>query len=319
MGAIDLFDGHCDTVFQCLHGGGGFARNHCHLDLERAGTYRRYAQFFALYGQPEDFAGTALEGITHQEIFRRGAALFQREMEANAEKIIHCRSGGEANRAFSAGKAAAFLSVEGAELLGCSLEGLEQARDLGVRAVTLTWNHANALSGTNCEQRERGLSSQGKAFVRRAEELGVLVDVSHLSDPGFWDVAETLSGPFLASHSNSRQVFSHERNLTDGQFTAIIDHGGVAGLNLYAEFIGGVRDLEAAIAHLEHWLELGGERNISLGGDLDGCSALIAGITGIQDYRRLYEVLLRRGHSEALVRDLFFNNLMRVVSEVCTM
>ena len=82
MGAIDLFDGHCDTVFQCLHGGGGFARNHCHLDLERAGTYRRYAQFFALYGQPEDFAGTALEGITHQEIFRRGAALFQREMEA---------------------------------------------------------------------------------------------------------------------------------------------------------------------------------------------------------------------------------------------
>ena len=103
MGAIDLFDGHCDTVFQCLHGGGGFALNHCHLDLERAGTYRRYAQFFALYGQPEDFAGTALEGITHQEIFRRGAALFQREMKANAEKIIHCRSGGEANRAFSAG------------------------------------------------------------------------------------------------------------------------------------------------------------------------------------------------------------------------
>ncbi len=311
---IDLFDGHCDTVFLCCQSGGGFGRNTYHVDLERAGKYRRYAQFFALFGQPEDFPQK-----TYREIFDAEYSLFRREMEANSGRIVHCRTVGEAEAAFAAGKMAAFLSVEGAELLDCSLERLEEAHCLGVRAVNPTWNHANALAGTNAEEPGRGLTPQGRAFVRKAEELGMLVDVSHLSDPGFWDVADTLSGPFFASHSNSRSMFSHARNLTDGQFTAIIEHDGVAGLNLFSLFLGGGEDLEAAVAHLEHWLELGGARHISLGGDLDGCSPLAAGITGVQDYDKLYEALLRRNHSEALVRDLFFNNLMRVVSKVCTM
>ena len=209
--------------------------------------------------------------------------------------------------------------MEGAELLDCSLERLEEAHAMGVRAVNPTWNHVNALSGTNAEEPERGLTPQGRAFVRKMERLGMLVDVSHLSDPGFWDVVEELSGPFFASHSNARAVFSHPRNLTDEQFTAIIDHNGVVGLNLYANFLGERADLDTAIAHLEHWLELGGERTVALGGDLDGCSSLPEGITGIQDLDRLWERLLQRNYSEALVRALFFENLMRVVSEVCTM
>ena len=87
--------------------------------------------------------------------------------------------------------------------------GWSRPHALGVRSVNVTWNHANALSGTNAEETGRGLTPQGRAFVERAERLGVLVDVSHLSDAGFWDVAETLSGPFWASHSNSRKLFSH--------------------------------------------------------------------------------------------------------------
>ena len=319
MAEIDIFDGHCDTIFACHQSGGGFGCNSLHVDLKRAGKYRRYAQFFALFGEPEDFPGRDLRGLPFREIFDLEYGLFRREMEANGDRIAHCRTGAEAEAAFTAGKMAAFLSVEGAELLDCSPERLEEAHGLGVRAVNLTWNHVNLLSGTNAEEPDRGLTAQGRDFVKKAEALGVLVDVSHLSDPGFWDVAELLSGPFFASHSNSRSVFSHARNLTDEQFTAIIDHNGVAGLNLYTQFVGGREDLEAAAAHLEHWLDLGGARHIALGGDLDGCSELTAGIAGIQDYDRLYELMLRRNHSEALVRDLFFNNLMRVVSEVCTM
>ncbi len=106
----------------------------------------------------------------------------------------HWRGGGGG---FRSGRRAAFLSVEGAELLDCSLERLEEAHAMGVRAVNPTWNHVNALSGTNAEEPERGLTPQGRAFVRKMERLGMLVDVSHLSDPGFWDVAEELSGPFL--------------------------------------------------------------------------------------------------------------------------
>lgn len=314
MPEIDVFDGHCDTVLKCCLEGGGFGRNPYHVDLERGRAFRRYAQFFALFGQPEDFPG-----LTPRETFQREYALFSQEMDNNAACVTHCRTAAEAEDAFAAGRMAAFLSVEGAELLECSLERLEKAHALGVRAVNLTWNRPNALGGTNAEDTDKGLTAQGKAFVRKAEELGVLVDVSHLSDPGFWDVADTLSGPFFASHSNSRSVFSHPRNLTDGQFTAIIEHGGVAGLNLFAEFVGGEADLEAAAAHLDHWLELGGEKNIALGGDLDGCSPLAGGMAGIQDYGRFYHFLHSRGYDRALMQDLFFNNLMRVVSKVCTM
>ena len=212
---------------------------------------------------------------------------------------------------------AALLSVEGAELLDCDLDKLRQAYAWGVRAVNLTWNHPNALSGTNAEERERGLSAQGRAFVQEMQRLGMLVDVSHLSDPGFWDVMEIAGKPIFASHSNARDVFFDTRNLTDAQFTAIIKNNGVAGLNLYAGFLGRAADLDTVTRHLEHFLALGGERNLSLGGDWDGCTVLPEGIEGIQDLDRLYEHLLRRNYHEELVRGIFYSNLMRVVSEVC--
>lgn len=311
---ICLFDGHCDTISRCFEQGGGFRRSEGHLDLERTAAFGPYAQFFAIFGD-----AAARPELPLWKLFQEEYTVFQREMAANSDLIVHCRTAEEADAAFRAGKRAAFLSVEGAELLDCDVEHLEEAFRLGVRAVNLTWNHANVLSGSNAEEKDRGLSQLGKEFVRRMNRLGMLVDVSHLSDPGFWDVAEELSGPFFASHSNARAVFSHPRNLTDEQFTAIIDHNGVVGLNLYANFLGERADLDTAIAHLEHWLELGGERTVALGGDLDGCSSLPEGITGIQDLDRLWERLLQRNYSEALVRALFFENLMRVVSEVCTM
>ena len=172
MAEIDVFDGHCDTVLMCNLFGGGFACNSFHVDLERAGKYRRYAQFFALFGQPEDFPGKDLRGMSFSEIFETEYALFRREMEANAQTIVHCRTMAEAEQAFARHKAAAFLSVEGAELLDCSPERLEEAYGLGIRAVTLTWNYANALSGSNQEETDRGLTTQGKDFVRKAEQLG---------------------------------------------------------------------------------------------------------------------------------------------------
>lgn len=311
---IDLFDGHCDAVYLRWREGGSLRRNDRQLDLERLGAYRRGAQFFALWCDTAELPGRAPE-----EILRAQYRLFRRELEENRDVVTLCRTGAEAGAAFAAGKIAAFLSVEGAELLGCGTEGLEEAYALGVRAVNLTWNHANALSGSHLEEPERGLSARGRDFVRRMEALGMLADVSHLSDRGFWDVAELLDGPFFASHSNARSIFFHSRNLTDAQFTAIIDHGGVAGLNLYADFLGERADLDTAIAHLEHWLALGGGASIALGADFDGCGRLPAGIAGVQDMDRLWNRLLQRNYDEALLRALFFENLMRVVNRVCTM
>lgn len=313
MERIDVFDGHCDTVSRRCEEGGGFWENDGHLDLRRTRKFGRYAQFFALFGDTDEMTAPPWE------LCRRQYALFRRELEMNAPCIVHCCTATQAEQAFAEGRTAAFLSVEGAELLGCDLGRLEWAHEAGVRAINLTWNHANAFSGSIAEEERRGLSARGRDFVRRMEELGILVDVSHLSEPGFWDVAAIVKKPFFASHSNARTVFSAPRSLTDEQFTAIIEHRGVAGLNMYAEFLGRDPDVDTVIAHLEHFLSLGGAQNISLGGDWDGISKMPRGFTGIWDLDRLYERLLQKNYHEALVRGVFFENLMRVVSEVCTM
>lgn len=309
-----VFDGHCDTILRCYLQGGGFRRNSGHLDLERMGPYGGWAQFFACFGEPEDMPGKPL-----WQVFQEEVALFRRQMEENADLVIHCRTAQEAEAAWAAGKAAAFLSAEGAELLDCDVEKLEKAYGWGLRAVNLTWNHENALSGTNVENPGKGLTEQGKAFVRRMQELGMLVDVSHLSDPGFWDVMELAEKPVFASHSNSRTQCFHPRNLTDEQFTAIIEKRGVAGLNMCDEFLGEAPTVDTLVSHVEHWFSLGGERNVSLGGDWDGISHPPAGIDGIQDLDKLAERLLRMNYPEERVNGLFYNNLMRVVREVCIM
>ena len=311
---MDLFDGHCDTILRCYLEGGGLRHQSGQLDLERRRGKGRWAQFFAIFGSPEDMPGRSLWEVCLEEY-----ALFRGELDANTDLAVFCRNGKEAEAAFAAGKTAAFLSVEGAELLDCDLKKLRLAHRMGVRAVNLTWNHPNALSGTNAQETERGLSDQGRVFVKTMGELGMLVDVSHLSDPGFWDVIETTARPVIATHSNARAVFPNPRNLTDEQFTAIINTNGVAGLNMYAGFLGDEPDLDTVRAHLEHFLALGGEDHVSMGGDWDGCTQLPQGIHGIQDMEKLYEHLLRRNYSEALLEKIFYSNLMRVVNEVCSM
>ena len=313
---MDLFDGHCDTVSRCWREGWSLRSNPGNVDLERGGRFGAWGQFFALFAAEEDHPGIALE-----EVCRAQYTLFQREMAQNKDRMVHCRTGEEARAAFAAGKGAAFLSVEGAQLLGCSLEGLERAFRMGVRAVNPVWNHANRLCGSCAEEPERGLTAQGRTFCRRMEALGILVDVSHMSDAGFWDVAETLEGPFIASHSNARALCPHPRNLTDEMMREIIRRGGVAGINLFRAFLGeDTAGLEAVVAHIEHFLALGGEKNVALGGDLDGCGDQFpAGFAGIQDMEQIVEALLRRNYREELLHAIFFDNLMRVVNQVCTM
>lgn len=310
---MELFDAHCDTLSRCQRTGEGLRRNSGHLDLQKTEQFTPYAQFFAIYADRDEVGPSGLE-----RQFQAQYELFRREMEKNRDKITPCRSAAEAEKAFRAGKAAAFLSVEGGELLNCGLKELEQAFELGVRAVNLTWNHANELSGSHCDQPERGLSQQGRRFVRRMEELGILVDVSHLSEAGFWDVMECTEGPILASHSNAQAVFFHTRNLTDLQITAIINRTGVIGLNLYPAFLGERAGLDSVLAHLEHILALGGARSVAIGGDWDGIDCLPEGFCHIGSLELLCNRLLRENYPEHLVKDLFYSNMMRIVSERCS-
>lgn len=310
---IPMFDAHCDTLSYLLeHPAATLEKSSGQLDLERLAGYVPCAQFFAV------FRDRAVTGRPMWDCFLEQVDLFERLMCQYSSRIVHCRSAAQAREAAEQGKVAAFLSVEGAELLECSEERLEQACGLGVRAVNLTWNHANALSGSNKDEPERGLSECGRRFVRRMGQLGMLIDVSHLSDPGFWDVMEYAPGPVIASHSNARSVFFHTRNLTDSQITAIIKGRGVIGLNLYEAFLGQPpTGVDTVLAHLEHMLELGGGKTVALGGDWDGADPLAGGFSHVSHWRLLYDAMVRRNYPRELIENLFYNNMMRIVREVC--
>lgn len=327
---IPYFDAHCDTIYRCEENGrfgaalemeadpakqqayyaacGCLRENGGHIDLVRGRDFARYGQFFALYW---DAKNAPADGMFAQ--CQRLHKRFLREMDESQDCITHCRTGAEVDEAVRRGKMAALLSIEGADLLDCEERNLETARSWGVRLLNPVWNRANRLCGTNCEEPDRGLSQKGKRFVRRMEEMDIYPDMSHISDAGFWDVIKTAQGPVVASHSNARALCPHPRNLTDDQFRAIRDSGGIVGLNLYRDFVGPQGTMEELMSHVEHFLNLGGEKTLCLGGDLDGCEALAAGMQGIQDVPKLYEALQARGYSESLLEDVFWNNLRRIL------
>ena len=295
---IPYFDAHCDTVTALFEKGGALSENDYQLDVRRLGAYAPAAQFFAVWNgnYPEK------------------AALLRAEAAKNADRMTLCRSMAQVRSANAGGKLAALLSVEGMEQLGCSLDRLRDAHERdGVLMVNLCWNHDNALCGAAMDG-QGGLTAAGRAFVPAAQRMGVAIDLSHASERAFWDTLEVCVKPPLASHSDAAALCSDfPRNLTDAQFIALTKCGGGAGVNLCPDFLGLTRDSAAVCAHIEHFLALGGEKSVFLGGDLDGIDDTPADIAGVEHMGEIYEALLRRGLSESLVRDIFYNNLMDIL------
>ena len=306
MNDLRVFDAHADTVSFLHRYGYDIRHSPGHWDLTRAGSFAGFAQIFALWS---DWApGDALwqECQAQHETFLL-------LLERCPAQLRHCRAAPDVERAWAEGKTAAILSVEGAEMLECDIRKLDIAADWGARALNLTWNFANPLSGSSAERPEQGLTAHGRDFLRAMEERGILPDVSHLSDPVTWDVLRMARGPVIASHSNARALCPHRRNLTDDQFRAIRDTGGFVGLNAYLPFVGGGGELEDLARHLEHFLSLGGEKTVGLGGDWDGCDAFPRGITGIESLPAFRDFLRRRGWPADLLNDIFSRNLLRVI------
>ena len=305
--SIAYFDAHCDTVGRCVQIGRDMAQNDGHLDLDRLGRFEKAAQVFAIFENRDRFApGTLFDQC------RRQRDLFAQAMETYADRVVQCRVPGDVAAANTAGKIAALLSVEGGELLNCDPGLLETAHEWGVRMINITWNHANDLSGSHMDEPARGLGHLGKVFVQEANRRGILMDVSHLSDQGFWDLERLTALPLVASHSNARAICPHTRNVTDDMFRAIRDSGGVVGMNMYEDFIGGDHTLEALIRHIDHFMELDGAKTVALGGDWDGCD-LACGWKDITDLPALWSALAERGYDRQTLEDIFYNNLLRVL------
>ena len=239
---------------------------------------------------------------------------FLLQLSENQDVVSLCKTGEEIDAAAACHKTAALLSIEGADLLDCSLAHLETVASWGVRLINPVWNNANILSGSCAQNSDCGLSVYGREFVAKMDNYGIFTDVSHISDTGFWDVVRCSKRPIVASHSNSRApgLCGNRRNITDDMFRAIRDSGGVVGINLYLDFVGG-KTMDDLVAHIEHFLSLNGESTVAIGGDLDGCEALAAGMTGVQDVAKLYQALEEKGYPQSLLEDIFWNNWRRIL------
>lgn len=309
-----VFDLHCDTALALLgkdmNQAGSLRKNNLHIDLERAKKLGGYCQCFACFTTPymEDWAHTS-----PTVVFERELATIQRETDKNSDWISICYTPEEIAANRENGKMSAILTIEGPAGFGFDPELLENLYRVGFRISTLGWNEKNPLTGSH--QTGGGLTDLGREYVREAQRLGILVDVSHISDEGFWDIMDITQAPVIASHSNSRAVCGHSRNLTDEMFLEICKTGGVAGFNQCADFVGEKPNLDTICDHILHFLELDPEgTHIALGGDLDGCSEIPEGFTGVESYPAMAQQLLNRGVDEHTVENIFWNNAFGVMT-----
>ena len=308
-----VFDFHCDTALVLLgddlNQAGSLRKNNGHIDLERAVKLGGYAQCFACFTTdiPE-----LLHGISPIVLFERELATIQREVDKNSDLISIAYSVDEIEENRANGKMSAILTLEGTAGIDYNPALLEDLWAIGFRVTSLGWNERNPLTGSNVTG--GGLTDLGREYVKEAQRLGMRMDVSHISDEGFWDIMKITEAPILATHSNSRAVHNHSRNLTDDMFRAIRETGGVAGYNACRDFTGENPNLDTVCDHILHFLELDPDgKHIALGGDLDGVEAMPDGFEGVQSYPALARKLLDRGLTEENVMDIFWNNAIRVM------
>ena len=308
-----VFDLHCDTALSILGrdftGQGKLKKNDGHIDLERAKKLDGYAQCFAVFTSTWE---KLPPNLTVTDVFEREMAVILREINENSRLIRQAYSADDVRENQEKGRMSAILTIEGPAGFGFDPALLEDLYLAGFRITTLGWNEQNPLTGSHVTG--GGLTDLGREYVKEAQRLGMLIDVSHISDEGFWDIMKITEAPIIASHSNSRAVYDCSRNLTDDMFKAICETGGVAGFNQYTRFVGEQPTLDTACDHFFHLLELDPSgKHIALGGDLDGCDTLPEGFAGVQDYPALAAKLLERGMSEDMVRDIFWNNALGVM------
>ena len=276
---MKIIDMHCDTVMK-LYGGQTLRNADGHIDLDGLRRGDCLAQCFAIFYPGPTAAGYPLP-TDMRSCFDGMYAAFRREMEAERDVISQALCVADILKNDAEGRLSAVLTIENADLPGASLDAVDEFYEKGVRMMSLTWNSESCL-GYPCSPdpalHARGLKPLGIETVRRMNELGIAVDVSHLSEGGFWDVVRHSTKPVIASHSCARALCDHCRDLTDEQLRAIGESGGVVGVNFYTPFLlqgsgegpDGYTDAELVARHLRYIIDKAGLEAAAFGSDYDG-------------------------------------------------
>ena len=311
-----IMDAHCDTLMDVVEGRRRLADEDKggQLDLARMVEGGVSAQIFAIYVPPEYLPGAgARRALQYVDAFYR-------EIEENSDRLVFATSGTDVEEAYEVCKIAALLAIEGGEALDGRIELQRSFYRLGVRLMTLTWSLRNEIADGAFEGRTGGgLTRFGVQVVEEMDRLGMVVDVSHLAEAGFWDVMEISTKPVIASHSNSKALCSHPRNLTDDQARAIAQKGGVIGVNFAGHFLGeGRRSLAGVVDHIDHFSSIIGPEYIALGSDFDGLpwEQLPDELKDVSQLPKVAEELAARGYSESAIQGIMGENLLRAVASV---
>lgn len=325
---MKVIDMHCDTIGELFalrqQGKAGTLReNQLHIDLKRMKGSGYMLQNFALFVQ--------LKKVDDPwERVCRMHELYEEELEQNSDLIAPVYRFADIADNERAGKMSALLTVEEGAVCKGEIEKLRELYRFGVRMLTLTWNYPNELGWPNFSRDKshyvpdttRGLTKRGREFVAEMEALGMIPDVSHLSDAGFYDVLEVTKKPFVASHSNARAVCPWVRNMTDDMIRKLSERGGVMGLNFCADFLEEVPEgqknpgtIAAVVRHAKYIADVGGVDVLGLGSDFDGIDTHEE-LPGAQSMERLWDALKQGGFTEEEMDRIFWKNVLRVYGEV---
>ena len=342
---IPVIDMHCDTIsiiHDCRMEGKeiGLRRNDLHIDLEKMKKAGYMCQNFALFTylgawqkNGEAYEGGGGKGARFacpREYALSLSDTFDAEMAANADLIRPVLNAGDIEKNFKEGYLSALKTIEEGGVYEGSVDHLKEFYDRGARMTTLTWNfenelafpnHINMKTGETTPDTENGLKPAGKEMVEACNELGIIVDISHLNDAGIYDVLDIAGrkGPIVASHSNARSICGHARNLTDDMLRKLAECGGVAGINFCADFMSDRGDqmtlISDMIRHIRHMENVAGIESIGMGTDFDGIGNRIE-FENCGGMQRLAEELERAGYSLDAIEKIFYKNVLRVYKDI---
>jgi len=309
---MQIIDLHCDTMLHLIDQPQlNLHNNNLSVDIQKLKRGNALAQFFALYINLEEHPEPLQRCLSMVDVFYRALA-------ENQTEIALARTYQELCSHQQAGKIAAFLTIEEGGALQGRLDNLRNFYRLGVRLITLTWNYPNEIGYPNCakQYQVQGLTEFGRQVVSEMNALGMIIDVSHLSDQGFYDVAELSRKPFVASHSNARAIREHSRNLTDEMIRLLAHKGGVMGINFYGDFLSTTQDskIDDMVTHIKHIYQVGGIDVLALGTDFDGIEGSLE-IPHIGEMHKLLDALRQAGFTEAQIEKIAYQNTLRVIQD----
>lgn len=289
------FDLHCDTIYECVKQNLSLQKNELAIDLNRGKAFSTWVQTFGFW-IPDCFRGEeAYDCFLKQYNYFQSACSELEDLQpyhTGMEKP-HCCNG--------------LLAVEGGAALKGDLDVIWDFKRKGIRMLTLTWNGKNEIAAGAAE--DGGLTSFGERAVTELEQAGIIIDLSHLNETSFWDVLKRTTRPMVATHSNADAICHHQRNLKDAQIKAIIERGGLIGINFFVDFLSNAEitdTFETLGKHIDHFLSLGCEKHLAIGSDFDGAK-MPNSLEGIECIPNLYKFVQKR-YGNFFAERLFFEN-----------